>query len=301
MTVGWVLPLVIVMQTRSAGVPTRPVAWAVQSPRPQACLATPSLWEVSRQALLARRCRELSRAQALLLRAPEQALARASALAAQAPELVEARVLRGRASLRVGKPDAALADLLPLIADDAGPVGDVAALQDGGRAALALSDLATAARFYRKLGSGAALLPERAQQAVAYIEIAATLLGTESPPSDEVLAYLREARRRTPGSGFAALTVALTALAWVSQGREAEGQGVLSELTDPWLLERFEKPAEVWLPRPVFHAMMGLALEGQKGDFSAEHYSAVAASPLAAGPLGKLGSRRKEPAKRGAR
>jgi tetratricopeptide (TPR) repeat protein len=257
------------------------------------------LWEVSRQALLARRCRELSRAQALLLRAPEQALARASALAQQAPELVEARVLRGRASLRVGKPDAALADLLPLISDEAASVADAAALQDGGRAALALSDLATAARFYRKLGSGAALFPERTQQAVAYIEIAAALLAIPSPPWDEVLAYLREARRRSAGSGFSSLGVALTALAWTAQGREAEGQGVLSELIDPWVLERFAKPAEVWLPAPVFHAMMGLALERQKGDLSAEHYRAVAESALSGGPLGKLGSRRKEPVKRG--
>lgn len=301
MTLGWALPLVIVMQTRSAGVPTRPVAWAAQSPRPQACLASPGLWEVSRQALLARRCRELSRAQALLLRAPEQALERASALVAQAPELLEARVLRGRASLRVGKADAALADLLPLLAEGAPGVADPAALQDGGRAALAQQDLATAARFYRRLGSGAALLPERTQQAAAYVEIAATLLATPTPPLDEVLAYLREARRRAAGSGFGALSMGLTALAWAAQGREAEGQGVLAELGDPWLLERFEKPAEVWLPAPVFHAMMGLALERQRAELSAEHYRAVAESPLAGGPLGKLASRRKEPAKRGAR
>jgi hypothetical protein len=257
------------------------------------------LWEVSRQVLLARRCRELSRAQALLLRAPEQALVLASALAQQAPELVEARVLRGRASLRVGKADAALADLLPLISEQAATVADPAALQDGGRAALALSDLATAARFYRKLGSGAALLPDRTQQVVAYIEIAATLLASPAPPWDEVLAYLREARRRSAGSGFGSVSVALTALAWIAQGREAEGQGVLSELVDPWALERFAKPAELCLPAPIFHAMMGLALERHKGDFSAEHYRALAESPLSSGPLGKLGTRRKEPAKRG--
>jgi hypothetical protein len=298
---GWALPLVIVMQTRSQGVPTRPVAWAVQSPRPQVCLAAPGLWEVSRQALLARRCRELSRAQALLLRAPEQALARASALAQQAPELLEARLLRGRASLRVGKPEAALADLLPLLSDEAGAVADAAALQDGGRAALALSDLASAARFYRKLGGGAALLPERTQQVVAYIEIAATLLASPAPPWDEVLAYLREARRRSAGSGFSSLCVGLTALAWIAQGREAEGQGVLAELVDPWALERFAKPGEVWLPAPVFQAMMGLALERQKGDLSAEHYRALAESPLSSAPLRKVGSRRKEPAKRGAK
>ena len=261
----------------------------------------PGLWEVSRQAVLTRRCRDLARAQALLLRAPEQALQRASLLLEQAPELVEARVLRGRAQLRVGRTDAALADLLPLIAEGAAPVADPAALQDGGRAALAQQDLEKAARFYRKLGSGAALLPERTQQAVAYLEIAATLLATPAPPMDEVLAYLREARRRSAGTGFTQLGVALTALAWMAQGHEAEGQGALYELADVWALERFEKPLDVWLPRAVYHAMMGLVLERQKGDASAEHYREVAKSPLASTLVGKVGARRREPAKRGAK
>ncbi len=297
---GFALPLVIVMQTR-ASVPPRPVAWAVQSPRPATCLAAPGLWEVSRQALVERRCRELSRAQALLHRAPEQALSRAAALLQQAPELVEARVLRGRASLRVGRADAALADLLPLLAEGAGPVADPAALQDGGRAALLSNQLDVSARFYRKLGSSAALLPDRAQQAVAYIEIAASLLASPAPNVDEVLAYLREARRRSAGSGFTSLTVALTALAFIAEGREAEGQGALSELSDVWSLERFEKAQEVWLPSGVFHAMLGLALERVRSELSADHYRQVAAGPLAATAIGKVGTRRRDPGKRGVR
>jgi len=298
---GFALPLVILMQTRAGSAPPRPVAWAVQSPRPASCLAAPGLWEVSRQALVERRCRELSRAQALLQRVPEQALSRASALVQQAPELVEARVLRGRASLRVGRADAALADLLPLLAEGAAPAADPAALQDGGRAALLSNQLDVAARFYRKLGSSAALLPDRAQQAVAYIEIAGALLASPAPNVDEVLAYLREARRRTSGSGFTNLTVALTALAFVAEGREAEGQGALSELSDVWSLERFEKPQEVLLPSGVLHAMLGLALERVRAELSADHYRLVAASPLAATAIGKVGARRRDPGKRGGR
>ncbi|HKY35933.1 MAG TPA: hypothetical protein VJN18_08345 [Polyangiaceae bacterium] len=298
---GFALPLLIVMQTRAASVPPRPVAWAVQSPRPAVCLAAPGLWEVSRQALVERRCRELSRAQALLQRAPEQALSRAAALLQQAPELIEARVLRGRASLRVGRADGALADLLPLLAEGTGPVADPAALQDGGRAALLSNQLEVAARFYRKLGSSAALLPDRAQQAVAYIEIAGTLLASPTPNVDEVLAYLREARRRSAGSGFTSLTVALTALAFIAEGREAEGQGALSELSDVWSLERFEKPQEVWLPSGVFHAMLGLALERVRSELSADHYRQVAASTLGATAIGKVGTRRRDPGKRGGR
>jgi tetratricopeptide (TPR) repeat protein len=290
-TVGWALPLVIVMQTRSAGVSPRPVAWAAQSPRPAACQGAAGLWEVSRLAVVGRRCRELSRAQALLLRAPDKARERAQSLLADAPDLVEARVLRGRASLRLGDAAAALADLLPLLADDAGAVSDPSALLDGGRAALAQKDMTSAARFYRALGSRAALLPDRSQQLVAYIEIAAALLASETAPVDDVLAYLREARRRAPGSGFTGLCAALTAVAWTAQGREAEGQGALSEVTDPDALARFETREYVWLPDGLFHAVMGLVLERARPEVSATHYQALAQSALAGTALGKLGRR----------
>jgi tetratricopeptide (TPR) repeat protein len=295
----WALPLLIAMQTRSASVSPRPIAWAAQSPRPLTCLAAPGLWEVSRQSLVERHCRELSRAQALLLRAPEQALARASALLAEAPTLAEARVLRGRASLRVGNSEQALSDLLPLIAEGAAPVADPAALLDGGRAALGRADLTNAARFYRQLGSRAALLPDRAQQVIAYVEIAAVLLASETAPMDDVLAYLREARRRAAGSGYTGLVVALTAATWIAHGREAEGQGVLAELSDPWALRRFETRQDVWLAEGVMDAVLGLALEREKGELSATHYRALATGPLASKALGKIGSRRREAGKRG--
>jgi hypothetical protein len=203
--------------------------------------------------------------------------------------------------LRVGQAAAALSDLLPLLAESTAIVADPAILQDGGRAALALGKLDVAARFYRKLGSGAALLPERTQQAVAYIEIAGTLLASPAPNVDEVLAYLREARRRSAGSGFTGLTLALTALASIADGREAEGQGALSELSDVWALERFEKPQEVWLPSGVYHAMLGLALEREQAELSAEHYRRVAEGPLAGTAVGKVGARPRDRGKRGGR
>lgn len=301
MNAAWALPLVIAMQTRSASVSPRPIAWAAQSPRPATCLVAPGLWEVSRQSVIERHCRELSRAQALLLRAPDQALLRATALLAQAPELAQARVLRGRASLRVGQSQQALADLLPLIAEGATPVADPAALLDGGRAALARSDLANAARFYRQLGSRAALLPDRTQQVVAYVEIAAALLVSEAAPVDDVLAYLREARRRSAGSGYTGLVVGLSALTWITHGREAEGQGALAELSDPWALRRFEKQSAVWLPEGLLNAVLGLALEREKGDLSATYYRALAEGPLAGKAVGKIGTRRREAGKRGAK
>lgn len=300
MSPAWALPLLIVMQTRSASVSPRPVAWAAQSPRPATCLAAPRLWEVSQRAVVERHCRELARAQALLTRAPEQALARASALVEAAPALTEARVLRGRASLRGGKPEQALLDLAPLVAEGAAAVDDPGALLDGGRAALARGDLALAARFYRELGSRAALLPDRTQQVVAYVEIAAALLASERAPADDVLAYLREARRRSAGSGYTGLVVALTAVTWTAHGREAEGQGALSELSDPWALARFEKSKDVWLPAGLYQALMGLALERQSRELSLEHYRELAESPLGATKVGRL-SARAQRGKRGGR
>jgi len=289
--VGWALPLVIVMQTRSAGVLPRPVAWAAQSPRPAVCQGAPGLWEVSRQALLARRCRELSRAQALLFAAPDKARARAQALLVEAPGFAEARVLRGRASLRLGDTATALADLSPLLADDGGNVPDPFVLLDGGRAALQQKDLALAARFYRALGSRAALLPDRSQQVTAYIEIAAALLASQTAPVDDVLAYLREARRRSAGSGFTGLCASLTAVAWTTQGREAEAQGALSEVTDPDALARFETSRDVWLPDGMLHAALGLVWEREQPELSATHFQALAQSALGSTAVGKLATR----------
>lgn len=263
---------------------------------------------MTRQALLGRRCRELSRAQALLGRAPDKARERAAALLAQAPDFTEARVLHGRASLRAGDSATALVELLPLLGDDAGSVADPAALLDGGRAALLEKDLQNAARFYRALGSRAALLPERSQQVVAYIEIASALLASEKAPVDDVLAYLREARRRSAGSGLSGLCAGLTAVAWLSAGHEAEGQGALGEITDADSLKAFETSKAVQLPEGLLAAVLGVALEREHPELGAPYFKALASSQLGATAIGKLATRPRparaataRPTKRGAK
>ena len=227
---------------------------------------------------------------------------------AQAPDFAEARVLHGRASLRAGDSATALGELLPLLADDAGSVADPAALLDGGRAALAQKDLAKAALFYRALGSRAALLPERSAQVVAYIEIASALLASEKAPVDDVLAYLREARRRSAGSGLTGLCAGVTAVAWLSAGQEAEGQGALGEITDAEALKAFETSKAVWLPDGLISAVLGVALEREHPDLGAPYFKALAASPLATTAIGKLATRPRptrapasKPAKRAAK
>jgi hypothetical protein len=252
---------------------------------------------------IGRRCRELARAQALLLRAPDKARERATALLEQAPDFAEARVLRGRASLRLGDTKSALADLTPLLVSDA-PVADPSVLLDGGRAALAEQDLARAAQFYRALGSRAALLADGSQQVVAYLEIAGALLATEPAPADDVQAFLREARRRSAGSGYSSLCAALTAVTWLAQGHAAEAQGALGEVTDVEALIRLEARKDVKLPEGVFHALLGLALERERPELSLQHYQALSEGPLAKTAVGKLATRARaggRSAKRGAR
>lgn len=293
MTFAWALPLLVVMQTRLAAVSPRPVAWAAQSPRPSVCQGSPGLWELSRQAQVLRRCQDLARAQALLVGAPDKALARAERLLKDAPDFAEAHVLRGRAALRVGDSATALAELSTLLSLEAVTVADPVALWDGGRAAVAQGDAAAAARFYRTLGSRAALLPERRQQVAAYLEIAAALLAADGTAVDDVLAYLREARRRAAGSGFGGLCAALTAVAWTSAGREAEGQGLLAEIGDVDELNRFEARKEVWLPDGMVHALLGLALETSRPEVSKQHYEALAKTALAKTSVGKLPARQR--------
>jgi hypothetical protein len=298
-TVAWALPLLIVMQTRSAGVSSRPIAWAAQSPRPAECRGAPRFWELPLRTALPERCQELARAQALLVGAPARARELAAALLARAPDFTQARVVRGRASLRVGDAAGALADLSPLLEPGAGP-SDPAALWDGGRAALAQNELATAARFYRALGSRAALLPSRAQQATAYLEIAAVLLVTGSAPIDDVLAFVREARRRSAGTGLSAPCAALTALSWRVEGREVEAQGALAEPGVSDELERLRERRGPWLPDGLLDALLAVSLEGEEPEAAARHYAALAAGPLARTRVGKL-TPRPRPGKRGGR
>ncbi len=322
MKLGWAFALLTALPLRSVSATPRPVAWAAQSPRPAACLETPRFWGASRRTPVERACRELSRIQALLARAPEGAFRLASALVREEPKLAAARVLRGRASLRLGQTASALADLSPLLEGDAESTADAAALLDGGRAALGESNLVLAARFYRALGSRASLLPERTQQTVAYLEIAAVLLATEPEPGAEVLGYLREAKRHAVASGFFGLQVALTALTWSAKARDAEALAALSELADPWLLERFESAADearlapevlpgngsepsasarsvdlyrappVWLPDGLLHAAQGFALERRDPALARGHYRAFAHSELATTKMAAFVARR---------
>jgi hypothetical protein len=185
------------------------------------------------------------------------------------------------------------------LAKDALTVADPAVVLDAGRAALAQKDLPAAARFYRVLGGGAALLQDRRQQIVAYIEIAGALLAEGSAPVDDVLAYLREARRRAPGSGFTGLCAALTAAAWSSSGHQAEAQAALAELADVPSLQHLHVQLDVWLADGMLDLLIGLALERTDPDAAKRHYQAVAGSVLAQRPLGKLALRLGTPPVRG--
>jgi tetratricopeptide (TPR) repeat protein len=272
---------------------------------------------VQQQARAAERCRELARGHTLLPNFPERALAIASALLREAPEFAAARLLRGRALARSGNSAAALNDLAPVLEHQTAPLHPLLLL-DGGRAAIAENQLPLAARFYQALGSQASLLPDRAAQVVALLELSSVLIATQRTPSDEVLGYLREARRHAPGSGMQGLAMALTALAWTSKGSDAEAQAALLELTDPWGLSRFEsardaarltaelvpaplsaqagpesgaEPARAFarspvvLPDGVLHALSGFALERRDAALAAAHYRAFRKSALANGVL----------------
>ena len=99
----------------------------------------------------------------------------------------------------------------------------------------------------------------------------------------------------------------MTALAWIAHGREAEGQGALTEVTNPDALGRFETTKDVALPEGLLHAVIGVAVERDRPDLAATHYRALATSPLGSTVIGKLGSRTRpravlgRAAKRGAR
>jgi hypothetical protein len=119
---------------------------------------------------------------------------------------------------------------------------------------------------------------------------------------------LREARRRSAGSGLTGLCAGVTAVAWLSAGSEAEGQGALGEISDTEALKAFETSKAVWLPEGLLAAVLGVAFEREHPDLGAPYFKALAASPLSTTAIGKLATRQRparaaapKPAKRGAK
>ena len=284
------------------------------SPRPEICRPRPeepaagSLWSRARPEAVKRYCAALARGHARLASNPSEALALARSAQPLVPSETGARLLEGRALLRLGYVVDAWKRLEPFAT--AGTLDDAPSLHDVARAALAAGALDAAERTYRMLVPRAGLLGSLGARRVAYVEAASLLIARGERSLDEALGYLAEARA-TPLSGDRDLVLGLTALALSRAGRGEQARAVAGETDGPWDLEAELSPAErqrvaetsfgaetaeepapaaALAPRRVMlldgelHAAIAVLAEGRDAALRRAHWNAFLASPAGKGP-----------------
>jgi tetratricopeptide (TPR) repeat protein len=283
------------------------------SPRPELCRprqhdpGAGSLWTRARPEGVVRYCGALARGYARLASNPSEALALARSARPLAPAEVGARLLEGRALLRLGHVAEAWKQLEPFAA--VGTLDDAPSLHDVARAALAAGALDTAERTYRVLVPRAGLLGSSGARRIAYVEAASLLIARGERSLDEALGYLAEARA-IPLSGDRDLVLGLTALALSRAGRAEQARAVARETEGPWDLEAELSPAErqrvadtsfgsdtpedpapaaALAPRRVMllegelHAAIAVLAEGRDAALRRAHWRAFLASPAGKG------------------
>jgi tetratricopeptide (TPR) repeat protein len=185
----------------------------------------------------------LSRATARLEHAPAAALELARSAASFEPNAPAAKLLEGRALLRLGRVPEAWVLLAPFVEEKSAPLDDAPSLFDVARTALAAGALEQAARAYRLLVPRAALLGSRQTERTAVIEAASLALARGPGTLDEALGYL-ETARAIPLAGDHDLMLALTALALDRAGRTEQARAAAREAEGPWDLESQLSQAE---------------------------------------------------------
>ncbi|HSU38158.1 MAG TPA: hypothetical protein VLJ38_01290 [Polyangiaceae bacterium] len=211
--------------------------------RPHAGRTDPTLWTRARPPEVALSCRLLARATARLDHSPAAALELSRSAASFEPNALTAKLIEGRALLRLGRVPEAWALLAPFAEEKSAPLDDAPSLFDVARTALAAGALEQAASAYRLLVPRAALLGSRQAERTAVIEAASLALARGPKSLDEALGYL-ETARSIPLAGDHDLILALTALALDRAGRSEQARAAAREAEGPWDLESELSQAE---------------------------------------------------------
>lgn len=219
-------------------------AYAAASPRPAVCrparlLDENGLWERTRGGVVERYCALLASGYARLRSEPQRALELAQGAEKLNPGEPEARVLAGRASLRLRDFAAAYAALASSVADPRRPLGDVAALREFGVAAHVTGHLTEAAAAYRALVPRVEFTNDPVLIRLATLEAASVLARTGPEGIADAILYLSEARRLRSVPGLEDLSTALLASCLDRAGNHEQAQVLARELEGGFSLERF--------------------------------------------------------------
>jgi hypothetical protein len=292
------LPIVLFAAPETASLTTI----AAASPRPLVCrlaLGTPEgeLWARARRERAQRFCILLSGGYARLDRAPEEALARAREAEKILPNEIEARVLEGRALLRVGSVVEAERVLASSVMAPGRPLGDLAGLRELGVAFALTGHTSDAARAYRVLVPRVGFVKDRVFSRVVVLEAAAASMASSAAGAAEAALYLSEARQAEPVPGFQDLTLAFFALALDRDGKTEQAAVALEELGGAWALERFAPRGEAEASEkpklsdinPIFasgelHAAIARAAVRSDPKLALHHFTVFERGPGGRGP-----------------
>ncbi|HEY8943693.1 MAG TPA: tetratricopeptide repeat protein, partial [Polyangiaceae bacterium] len=177
------------------GAPESLTTFAAASPRPALCRPAPGvnggeLWSRVRRERAERFCMTLSRGYARLERTPKDALEFARQAKAILPNEIEARVLEGRALLRLGELEAAREALATSVRAPGRPLGDVAALRELGVVLVSTGRVAEAASVYRLLVPRVDFVEDALFARVALLEASAALMASGPAGAAEAALYL---------------------------------------------------------------------------------------------------------------
>ena len=274
-------------------------AAATAAGRPPECIpvtrAQGSIWAMARQPKLARHCQLLARAQARLDGETDAALTAARAAEEVLPGRAAAMVAIGRAALRLGKLNDALAAFDEATKRDRRSFDSPLALRDLALARRQAGRLAAALDSYRVLVPLASLLPSRADRARVLLEAAhaSMLVAAETPTRDrrdrtpidldEALAYLREAARDAHHPYRLDVALSLV-LALDRAGKREQADALLSEQSSAaaWASQTRVEYLAAAEDREMLAA---LALEQTAPEEAARHYQAFLAGAGGKGPF----------------
>lgn len=222
------LALAPLAQTAGAGaLGSRPAECALSEG-----LKSANAWERAKEPNLRRYCDALASGMAKLVgSAPSTLVKDVPAIADEADRLLPGRsapsVLKGRALLRLGKPDEALSALAEAKRRDDRALDDPVALLVWARANARTGHLAEAAQGYRAALPRTSALPAP-ERAAASFEAGMTVMELGPSGIDDAVAMLRQARRDAQDALGSASVMAL-ALALDRAGQREEARSALAE------------------------------------------------------------------------
>jgi tetratricopeptide (TPR) repeat protein len=247
----------------SGGDPALVGVWAANSPRPPECRSgsspRASAWDRARWARESSRCLALGRGATWLHSSPERALALSEELLAAKARDVDARVLAGRALLRLGRPAESWESFEAARELDPSRLEAPVVLEDLARVALLNGRYDRAREAHLSLARRMSLASERGRSVRVRIEAALTAMLVAPDGTAEAIDYLSAVTPTVSLPVLDDLALGALALALDRAGQGPRAAAVVRRVGGPWRVDELtESP-----PTPAQSQHLPVMPEGE--------------------------------------